>query len=101
MDRVPVHDTRTHARTDRIFPVLLATVGLAQARPNYYALTRCQCGNCEMMPTPTYQEIAATADKIGTSESSAIHCITDHEGFDAVCLNVWVLPTDNTMVHVM
>ena len=31
MDRVPVHDTRT----DRIFPVLLATVGLAQARPNY------------------------------------------------------------------
>ena len=30
MDRVPVHDTRT----DRIFPVLLATVGLAQARPS-------------------------------------------------------------------
>ena len=24
----------THARTDRIFPVLLATVGLAQACPN-------------------------------------------------------------------
>ena len=31
-----------------------------------------QCGNCEMIPTPTKyvrcQEISATADKIGTSE---------------------------------
>ena len=59
--------------------------------------TRCQCGKCEVMPTATEcvccQEISATADKIGTSESSAIQCITDHEGFDAVCLNVWVLQT--------
>ena len=47
------------------------------------------------MPTPTEcvccQEITATADKTGTSELSTIRCITEHEGFDAVCLNVWVL----------
>ena len=59
--------------------------------------TRCQCGNCEVMPTPTERvccrEISATADKIGTSESSAIQCITNHEGFDAVCHKVWVLQT--------
>ena len=34
----------THATcTDRIFPVLLATVGLAQARPNYSQLAAYQC----------------------------------------------------------
>lgn len=25
------------------------------------------------------------------SESAPIHCITEHEGFDSVCLNPWVL----------
>lgn len=28
---------------------------------------------------------------VGTSETIAIQCIMDHAGFDAVCLNVWVL----------
>ena len=49
------------------------------------------------MPTQTEcvrcQEITATANNTITSESSTIQCITDHEGFDAVCLNVWVLQT--------
>ena len=48
-----------------------------------------------LMPTPTEcvccQEITAIADKSETSESGTIQCITDHEGFDVVCLNVWVL----------
>lgn len=48
-----------------------------------------------MMPTPAEcvccLEITSTADKIGTSEIPGIVCITSHEGFDAVCLNVWVL----------
>ena len=47
------------------------------------------------MPTATEcvccHETKATADKTGTSESGSIQCITKHEGFDAVCLNVWVL----------
>ena len=45
------------------------------------------------MPTPVEcvccQEIAATASKSEASVSGGR--ITDHEGFSAVCLNVWVL----------
>ena len=35
-------------------------------------------------------EIFQTVDKI--TETGAL-CITQHEGFEAVCLNVWVLQT--------
>ena len=46
------------------------------------------------MPSPREcvccQEITAMSDKTKTSESE-ITCITDHEGFEAVCLNIWVL----------
>ena len=64
-------------------------------------LVRCQCGNCVMMPTPEEsvccQEIDAISNKIcsftpeSDIESTPIHCITEHEGFEAVCLNPWVL----------
>ena len=44
------------------------------------------------MHTPTEciccQELRTTADKTGMSQSSTIKCITEHEGFDAVYLNV-------------
>ena len=38
------------------------------------------------------KEITATANKCETAGSDEeITCITEHEGFDAVCLNVWIL----------
>ena len=48
------------------------------------------------MPTPVEcvccKEITATANKCETASSDEpVMCITEHEGFDAVCLNVWVL----------
>ena len=40
------------------------------------------------------KEITATANKCEVSGSDVrVTCITEHEGFDAVCLNVWVLQT--------
>ena len=55
------------------------------------------------MPTPEEsvccQEIEAISNKIVTftpdsdDGSVPIDCITQHEGFDAVCLNPWVLQT--------
>ena len=64
---------------------------------------RCQCGNCVTMPTPVEciccMEIEAVSNKIASfasetdSNSVSIHCIIEHEGFDAVCLNPWVLQT--------
>ena len=48
------------------------------------------------MPTPDEcvccKEIPATANKCETAGSDEQKtCITEHEGFEAVCLNVWVL----------
>lgn len=55
------------------------------------------------MPTPEQsiccKEIEAVSNKIASfmphsgsdSESASLQCITEHEGFEAVCLNVWVL----------
>ena len=49
-----------------------------------------------LMPTPVEcvccKEITATANKCEKASSEEpVTCITEHEGFDAVCLNVWVL----------
>lgn len=48
------------------------------------------------MPTNTEclccREVDAVDSKIQES-SSDIECITDHEGFGSVCLDVWVLQT--------
>ena len=48
------------------------------------------------MPTPIEcvccKEITAIANKCETTSSDeTVTCITEHEGFDAVYLNVWVL----------
>ena len=59
-------------------------------------ILRCKCGNCVVMPTVTEcvccSEIDRVVDKM-EENTSEIHCIIDHEGFDAVCLNLWVLQT--------
>ena len=39
-----------------------------------------------------YCEIDIVKKKMKES-SNEMHCITDHEGFQSVCLNVWVLQT--------
>lgn len=52
-----------------------------------------------MMPTPEEsvccKEIEAVSNKTTSfasgSDSAPIDCITEHEGFEAVCLNLWVL----------
>ena len=36
------------------------------------------------------REIEATDQKINEIEAK-INCITEHEGFEPVCLNIWVL----------
>ena len=55
---------------------------------------RCHCGNCQIMSTTEECicccEIAQVVAKL---EDGGAPCITEHEGFDAVCLNRWVLQT--------
>ena len=55
---------------------------------------RCQCGKCEVMPTGLECVCCCEVDEITRKmqeNSTSIQCITEHEGFPAVCLNVWVL----------
>ncbi|XP_065892577.1 uncharacterized protein [Dysidea avara] len=54
----------------------------------------CHCGNCKMMPTRkecicccSIVEMVAKLEEVGAT------CITESEGFNAVCLNQWVLET--------
>ena len=58
------------------------------------SLYRCHCGNCKAMPTGEECicccEIARVVDKL---EEIGAPCITEHEGFNAVCLNMWTLQT--------
>ena len=57
---------------------------------------RCVCGKCVAMPTVRESicccEIERVELKMNESENS-VCCITEHEGFSSVCLNVWVLQT--------
>ena len=57
---------------------------------------RCECGNCRSMSTsiecPCCREIDAIESKM-LENPTDIHCIIDHEGFQSVCLDVWVLQT--------
>ena len=57
---------------------------------------RCECGNCQSMPTSIEctccREIDAIESKM-LENPTDIHCIIDHEGFQGVCLDVWVLQT--------
>ena len=62
----------------------------------YDPFCRCQCGECEVMPTNREciccSEVETVVNKFQESAND-INCITHHEGFDSVCLNVWVLQT--------
>ena len=55
---------------------------------------RCKCGFCVVMPTAAEcvccSEIDVIVQKMDETEAD-INCITEHEGFEPVCLNVWVL----------
>ena len=56
------------------------------------AMNRCQCGCCSAMPTAVecvcFTEIEEILNRKDQSQ-----CITQHEGFEPVCLDVWVLQT--------
>ena len=57
---------------------------------------RCSCGNCRPMPSSREcvccREIQVVEQKLRESDVKR-QCITEHNGFDPVCLNVWVLQT--------
>ena len=54
----------------------------------------CNCGHCIVMPTVAECirccEIDITIQKMVQIQAQ-ISCIIEHEGFEPVCLNVWIL----------
>ena len=55
---------------------------------------RCHCGHCNIMPTSGECICCCEVDKVVSKmEETGASCITEHEGFGAVCLNRWVLQT--------
>ena len=65
-------------------------------------ITRCQCGNCQAMEREEEsiccQEVDAVRKKnledvMEEQLQAELRCIVQHPGFEAVCLNVWVLQT--------
>lgn len=59
---------------------------------------RCQCSNCVVMATGIEcvccQEITRVTDMIGELEiEQELKCISEHPGFEPVCLNTYVLQT--------
>ena len=54
-------------------------------------------GQCEPMPTEREsvccREIHQVENKLMDWDGSSIDCITEHGGFQSVCLDVWVLQT--------
>ena len=60
---------------------------------------RCECGKCEVMPTAREsiccREISAIDNKLQESSGGNPCCITEHEGFQPVCLDVWVAIADS------
>ena len=54
---------------------------------------RCQCGKCEAMPSRRESICCCEVHEIVQKKQDGdtpVCCITDHEGFQGVCLNVWV-----------
>ena len=55
---------------------------------------RCECGHYIAMPTNRESlcccEIYKLVDKKRENENE-IQCIIDHDGFEPVCLNLWVI----------
>ena len=60
-----------------------------------YIFQRCSCGNCEPMPAGEECMCCCEIGSMQLKEESELKvaCITEHERFTAVCLNVWVLKT--------
>ncbi len=58
---------------------------------------RCTCGHSVLMSTNEEcvccMEIDRIVSKINELGDEGIDCITNHPGFDPVCLNAWVLQT--------
>lgn len=57
---------------------------------------RCACGNCEIMPTAHECVCCCEIDEVVQKKEESdtqLTCITDHEGFEPVCLNLYVLQT--------
>ena len=57
---------------------------------------RCECGNCQTMPTARECVCCCEIDQICEKKQeswsgSEMTCIINHEGFESVRLNVWVL----------
>ena len=55
---------------------------------------RCTCGHCIVMPTSRECVCCAEIEEVTERMQEGPHevtCITEHEGFEPVCLNVWVL----------
>ena len=58
--------------------------------------TRCQCGHCEVMPSAHECGCCCDLDCVTEKKdesSTSIDCFTDYEGFQPICLDVWVLQT--------
>ena len=57
-------------------------------------ITRCQGGNCQSMWREEENICCQEVDAVTVEELQAEPgCIVQHAGFEAVCLNVWVLQT--------
>ena len=65
-------------------------------------ITRCQCGNCQSMPREEENICCQEVDAVKNKNLEAVtvaelqtepRCLVQHPGFEAVCLNVWVLQT--------
>ena len=59
-------------------------------------ISRCTCGHCSTQPTVIESHCCREVDEVKTKVgewSDRLRCITEHEGFDPVCLNVHVLQT--------
>ncbi|XP_071854150.1 P2X purinoceptor 7-like [Apostichopus japonicus] len=56
----------------------------------------CKCGNCAVMPSAREcrccHEASAVMEKNAEGEGNSV-CITEHQGFQPVCLDPWVLQT--------
>ncbi|KAJ8375713.1 hypothetical protein SKAU_G00062930 [Synaphobranchus kaupii] len=57
----------------------------------------CACSNCEAMPSEIEsiccEEYTKTMATMVEMPGRVVECITQHDGFDAVCLNAHVLTT--------
>lgn len=61
------------------------------------SMCRCECGTCTMMTVEEEckccQEFPIIRDKLDALPGPHLECITQHPGFNTVCLDVWVLQT--------